>query len=97
MTERSKCLVMPDDYKRHWPGEHEVTAPPTYVEQPERPSRPPFAGWTFGSFVDACRRLGLRDNDPLSGIEFGVVQAGSRCLVMSQEDEHGWSIREKLS
>lgn len=55
----------------------------------------PAAGDTFGSFIDACRQLGISDETPLAFIEFGVKQGGLGALERSDgEDVRGVGIRE---
>lgn len=51
---------------------------------------PQFVGCapTLGEFIEALRRLGLRDDDVISSIEFGVSAAGS-ASVMADTNEHG--------
>ena len=50
--------------------------------------RPQSAGFTVGDFFTALRRLGIRDTDELSSIEYGVGQMGNGC-ISADVDEHG--------
>lgn len=49
-------------------------------------------GLTFGDFIHACRRLGIKDTDPLSGIEVGMGTNGG--YITRDPDAPGVEIRE---
>lgn len=51
------------------------------------------AGTTFGDFVEAVKRAGIRDNDPLGSIEYGVSQTPTGRIVVDHTDD-GIEIRE---
>lgn len=50
-------------------------------------------GLTFGDFIDACRRLGIKDSDALSSIEIGISQFGGG-YITRDPDADGVEIRE---
>lgn len=50
-------------------------------------------GSTWGSFKSAVEALGVRDDDTLACIEYGVRYAGSSYIVRD-EDEDGIEVRE---
>lgn len=52
------------------------------------------AGSTFGEFLAACRRMGIRDEDKLASIEFGVSAYGNGWITRD-DDIDGISVREK--
>lgn len=53
------------------------------------------AGTTWGDFVDAVERSGVRRNDPLGAIEYGNAVTGSGRLVIDRDtDVVGVVIRE---
>jgi hypothetical protein len=45
------------------------------------------AGETWGEFVAAVERLGVRPDDLVTSIEFGVAHGGSRCIVRQFGDD----------
>lgn len=54
------------------------------------------AGWTFRSFIAACRAMGLKDHEPLAAIDFGCGVGGTRCLSVEMDDELcGFVVREE--
>lgn len=44
------------------------------------------AGQTFGDFIEAARKLGFKDSDPLGSIEYGI-KAYATGHVIRQDDD----------
>ena len=51
------------------------------------------AGHTFGSFVEACRKLGITDEMELASVEYGIAQLASGRLV-AEVGPDGIEVRE---
>lgn len=52
------------------------------------------AGCTWGDFTRAVEGLGVRENDQLASIEYGVAQDGNGLLLMDTDDAGCVDIRE---
>jgi len=55
-----------------------------------------YAGRTVGDFIKALRELGVRDDDVLSSIEYGIGRTRfSTGYIHAERDENGdWEFRE---
>jgi hypothetical protein len=51
-------------------------------------------GHTVGHFIEALRRLGLRDEDTLASIEYGTSQMGHGRIVAEFNDDGHVEVRE---
>jgi len=53
-----------------------------------------YANRTVGDFLNALRQLGVRDEDDLGSIEYGISQFHTAHICV-ERDEHGaWEVRE---
>lgn len=80
MAANSKCLIPASAFRLHFADSRSAS----------------HAGWTFGSFITACRAMGMRDHDSLAAIDFGNASFGTRCLSVEMDDDLcGFVIREE--
>ena len=53
-----------------------------------------YAGFTWGEFQRAMEAFGVRSDDKLASIEFGISQMGSGWLTFDRDEDGAVEIRE---
>lgn len=66
----------------------------TIVQIVNAPMRTAYANRIFGEFKRACEQLGIRDDDPLGSIEYGVSQYSTGYIRKDVDDDGAVEIRE---